>query len=94
MYTKQKTISLITLYIVSLLSSKIAFWFLNDPEGPNLLIVIVFATILYFSSLVIYLYIIQKITHNNVTLIRTNLAKLLIVILIQTLTIFLISFFI
>jgi hypothetical protein len=32
------------------------FLFFNDPEGPNLLVVIVMAAVLYFLSLTVYLF--------------------------------------
>lgn len=40
--------------IGSLICSRVIFLFIDDPEGPNLFIVIVLASILYFSSLVIF----------------------------------------
>ncbi len=47
-------IPLIILGITSLLLSRGMFWFFNDPEGPNLVVVIGMAAILYFPSLVAY----------------------------------------
>ncbi len=46
---------LIILGITSLVCSRAMFSFINDPEGPNLLVVIVMALILYSISLAVYL---------------------------------------
>ena len=56
MYFKSKRTSLIILGITSLLCSRAWFALLNDPEGPNLLIVTVLAAIIYGLSLVAYVY--------------------------------------
>lgn len=32
------------------------FWFIDDPEGPNLLVVVVTAGIVYFLSLIVSLF--------------------------------------
>lgn len=39
--------------------SRLMFSFLNDPEGPNLLIVIVMAVVIYVSSRVICMYFVS-----------------------------------
>lgn len=54
-FTLKKT-SLIILGITSLLFSRTMFAFFDDPEGPNLLIVIVMASVLYALSSAIYLF--------------------------------------
>lgn len=46
-----KTTSLIISAITALLTSRAMFAFIDDPEGPNLLIVTVLALIIYFASL-------------------------------------------
>jgi hypothetical protein len=51
---KSKKLSLIILGIASLVCSRVIFMFLDDPEGPNLLIVVVLAAILYTTSLAVY----------------------------------------
>ena len=56
MYFKSKKTSLIILVITSLVCSRALFFFFNDPEGPNLLIVVGMAVILYFLSLAVYLF--------------------------------------
>ncbi len=48
--------SLIILGITALLCSRAMFYFFNDPEGPNLLIVVVAAAIVYGLSLKAYSY--------------------------------------
>ena len=55
MYFKSKKVSLLILFITSVLLSRLVFGAFNDPEGPNLLIVMVLAVILYFLSLAIRL---------------------------------------
>jgi hypothetical protein len=75
MYFKSKKISLITLGITALICSRALFFFFDDPEGPNLLIVTVMALILYFVSLAVYRF--------NLSL--TGLKRLLLAILIQVL---------
>lgn len=55
MYTKSKKISLLILGLTAIVFSRAMFVFFNDPEGPNLLIVIVAAAIVYFLSLAAYL---------------------------------------
>jgi hypothetical protein len=56
MYFKSKRISLIILGITSIICSRAMFVLFNDPEGPNLLIVLVTAAIVYFLSLAVYLF--------------------------------------
>lgn len=65
--------SLIVLGITSLVLSRTMFALFNDPEGPNLLIVVVMAGILYFLSLAVY-----SFNHS-----ATALKKLLLAILSQ-----------
>lgn len=48
--------SLLVLAIVSLVISRVAFLFINDPEGPNLLIVVVLAAIIYLAALALYFF--------------------------------------
>jgi len=40
--------------VVALILSRLSFVFIDDPEGPNLLIVVVLALVLYALSLVSY----------------------------------------
>ncbi len=49
-----KKSSLLILAITSLIFSRAMFAFVNDPEGPNLLIVIVMAAIIYSISWLAY----------------------------------------
>jgi hypothetical protein len=51
MKLKYKKSMLITLGLVSLVLSRLTFWFINDPEGPNLLIVTVLALIIFSIAL-------------------------------------------
>ena len=75
MYFKSKKISLLILGLTSIAASRIMFLLFNDPEGPNLLVVMGMAVIVYFLSLAVYLF---------------NLSgpkKLLLAILIQIITV-------
>lgn len=54
MHVDSRKTSLCILGITSLLSSRLFFVFVNDPEGPNLLIVTVLAVVLFVPSLVVY----------------------------------------
>lgn len=54
-FNSKKT-SLLILGITSLVCSRVMFLFFSDPEGPNLLIVIVTAVVVYFLSLAAYLF--------------------------------------
>lgn len=59
MNIKQIRYLLVILGLVSLLFSRLVFVFINDPEGPNLLIVIVLALVIY-AFLLGGLYLFQK----------------------------------
>jgi hypothetical protein len=52
MNLNSKKTLLFILVITALLCSRAMFWFFDDPEGPNLLVVTVMAAILYVLSLV------------------------------------------
>lgn len=54
MYFKSKKTSLLILALTSLVFSRALFFFFNDPEGPNLLIVSVLAALIYCASLAAY----------------------------------------
>ena len=56
MYFTSKKKSLLILGVTSIVFSRIMFVLFNDPEGPNLLIVIVTAAIVYLLSLSAYLF--------------------------------------
>ncbi|HEY2860574.1 MAG TPA: hypothetical protein VGJ21_19295 [Terracidiphilus sp.] len=49
---KSKRTSLLLLVVTALVCSRALFFFFNDPEGPNLLIVTVLALILYSASFI------------------------------------------
>ncbi len=49
-----KPIPLIVLGVLSLTLSRLSFTLINDPEGPNLLIVVVLAAIIYAVLLGVY----------------------------------------
>lgn len=52
--------SLFILGITSLVCSRALFFFFDDPEGPNLLIVTGMAMVLYLTSLIPYIFMSQK----------------------------------
>jgi hypothetical protein len=56
MYFKSKKISLLILAITSVACSRTMFLFFNDPEGPNLLVVVGMASVIFFLSWATYLY--------------------------------------
>lgn len=53
MYFK-KNISLFILFFTSLVCSRAMFAFFDDPEGPNLLVVVVMAMVVFVLSLPVY----------------------------------------
>ncbi len=55
MYFNSKKTSLLILGVTSLVFSRVMLLAFNDPEGPNLLIVVVTALVVYFTSLIAYL---------------------------------------
>jgi len=55
MHLKFKKWSLVILLITAFACSRIMFAFINDPEGPNLLVVTVMAAVIYLISSAIYL---------------------------------------
>ena len=54
---KSKRTSLLLLVVTALVCSRALFFFFNDPEGPNLLIVTVLALILYSASFIAWRFI-------------------------------------
>ena len=65
--------SLLILGITSLVCSRAMFYFFNDPEGPNLLVVTVMALIVFFPSLAAYSFVPSV----------TGLKRLLVAIAVQ-----------
>jgi hypothetical protein len=56
MLFRSKRVPLIILGITAVAGARALFFFFNDPEGPNLLIVTVTAAVVYLVSLSIYLF--------------------------------------
>jgi hypothetical protein len=56
LYFKSKKTSLIILALVALFCSRMLFFFFDDPDGPNLLIVAVFALLICLFSFALYLF--------------------------------------
>ena len=78
MYFKSKKISLIMLGITAIICSRMLFFFFNDPEGPNLLIVTALAMVVFFLSFAAYVFSPSKIK---------GLKRLSLVICIQILSV-------
>lgn len=76
MYFKSKKVSLLILGVTALVCSRTMLVSLDDPEGPNLLIVTVMGAVVYFSSLAVYL-------RNSLLVPLTGLTRLLFTILVQ-----------
>ena len=55
MHVDFKISSLLILAITAVVCSRIMFAFFHDPEGPNLLVVIGMAAVIYLVSSVVYL---------------------------------------
>ena len=70
--------SLLILAITSIVFSRAIFFFFNDPEGPNLLVVTVMAVLFYILSLILFIAV-------SSVLPVAGLKRLLLVILIQIL---------
>lgn len=54
MYSKSEKMHLLIVGITALVCSRSMFFFFDDPEGPNLLVVMVMAIAIYFLSLRIH----------------------------------------
>ncbi len=78
MYFKSKKTSLIILGITAIVCSRVMFALFNDPEGPNLLIVLVLSAIVYFASLKVYLSYLSA----------SGLKRLLLAICVQVIIVF------
>lgn len=56
LYFKSKTISLVVLGVTAMTCARMLFFFFDDPEGPNLLIVTVIGLAVYLLSSAAYLF--------------------------------------
>jgi len=55
-YFQSKKISIIILTVTAIICARTLFFFFNDPEGPNILIVAVLALVIYLLSYAAYIY--------------------------------------
>lgn len=55
MFLQSRKASLLLLGVTSLVCSRALFALFDDPEGPNLLIVVVMAAVMYVLSLTVYI---------------------------------------
>lgn len=85
MYFKSKKTLLLILGVTSIACSRVLFLFFNDPEGPNLLVVMGMAAIVYLASLMVYLF------HLSTTDLRKFLLAISIQIVVVTGLYFLLS---
>lgn len=85
MHIELKTTSLLILGATAIALSRVMFLFFDDPEGPNLLVVMVIAVVLYVLSLTLCLSDFFK--KHFFSLLDTDFKKLLFVILLQTIII-------
>lgn len=82
MYFKSKKVSLLILVVTAMVCSRTMFWFFDDPEGPNLLIVTVTAGLIYGISMMVY----ARHSFTKVLVPLTGLTRLLLAILVQIIT--------
>jgi hypothetical protein len=75
---KSKNISLVILGATAILCSRTLFFFFNDPEGPNLLIVAGLAMAIYFLSFAAYVFVPSKVK---------GLKRLAVVVCVQILSV-------
>lgn len=80
MFFKSKRTSLIVLATTALICSRMLFFFFNDPEGPNLVVVIGLATLIYLLSLVAYVFSRSKVEGFNRLLIAICVQILVIIV--------------
>lgn len=80
MNLKSKKLPLMILGITSILCSRMTFLFFNDPEGPNLLVVLGLAAILYFPSVAIYAF--KSSASNRKRLLLAISAQMLIAVIL------------
>ncbi len=95
MYFKSKLISLLILAITATLCSRVMFALFNDPEGPNLLIVMVLAAFVFLLSLAVYFFnpSPKSTFHIFLFLLLSGGKRLLSVIFIQVLIVTALYFF-
>jgi len=58
--SNMKKLPLVLLGIAALVCSRAVFFFINDPEGPNLLIVVVLAAVIYAVFVGFYMLVFVK----------------------------------
>jgi hypothetical protein len=56
LYFRSKKISLMILAVTAIICSRVLFFFFNDPEGPNLLVVAGLALAVHLLSSAIYIF--------------------------------------
>ncbi len=82
MHFKSKNTTSLILAVTASLCSRAVFFFFNDPEGPNLLVVMGMAAIIYFVSLTMYLF---KAFPTSFTPLQKLLLAIFVQILLATL---------
>jgi hypothetical protein len=88
-----KKSSLIILGITAIVFSRTMLASLDDPEGPNLLIVLLMAGVVYFTSLTLYKYTLTvRYIERFASILPTTFSKLIVIALIQLLLVTLFYF--
>jgi hypothetical protein len=70
-----KKVSLLFLAITAIACSRTVFAFINDPEGPNLLVVLGMAAVIYVIPAIVYL--------SRVSMVLTTPARALAAVVLQ-----------
>ncbi|RFZ94977.1 hypothetical protein D0C36_05475 [Mucilaginibacter conchicola] len=80
MYYRSKTISLIILAVTAMLCSRALFLFIDDPEGPNLLIVTVLALFMFLISVAVYIF--SKLKTNGISRLLAAIGVQLLIVIV------------
>lgn len=87
MYFKSKKVSLLILGVTALVCARAMFLFIDDPEGPNLLIVTALTVFVYVLSLGTYSsnLLSKKVFQYFPLVLHTGLPRLLVALFVQIL---------
>jgi hypothetical protein len=75
--------TLLSSIVGSLILSRLLFFFIDDPEGPNLLVVIIMAGIIYFLSSAI-LHVLKPFTLGVNRVLKMFLAQVVVAVIIYS----------
>ncbi len=88
---RSKQVALVILGLTALTCSRAMFFFFNDPEGPNLLVVVVGAAIIYFLSWATYKIILKFFSLAPCTWPKNVLLVILVQVIITAILYFCLS---